>query len=59
MSTQVLESKHFVELKLSLRDEIVLEYYRIMSNLAQYKRNVLKNKTNSFLAKILRWRTFS
>ena len=59
MSTQVLESKQFVDLKLSLRDELVLEYYRIMSNLAQYKRNVPKNKTNSFLAKILRWRIFS
>ena len=59
MSTQVLESKQFAELKLNLRDEIVLEYYRIMSNLAQYKRNVLKSKTNSFLTKILRWRTFS
>ena len=59
MSTQVLESKYFVELKLSLRDEITLEYYRIMSILAQYKRNVLKNKTNSFLAKILKWSAFS
>ena len=59
MSTQVLESKQFVEIKLSLRDEIVIEYYRSMSNLAQYKRKALKNKTNSFLSKILRWRTFS
>ena len=43
MSVQKLEE--IGEFKLTFRDEFLLEYYRLMSKFAQFKRNFLKKST--------------
>ena len=45
MSVQKLEE--IQESKITLRDEFLLEYYRLMSKFAQFKRNFLKKYTVS------------
>ena len=45
MSVQKLEE--IQEFKITFRDEFLLEYYRLMSKFAQFKRNFLKKYTVS------------
>jgi len=43
----------------SLHQELSIVYYEAMSKFAQYKRNVLKNSTDSIQAKILQSQAFA
>lgn len=43
MSVQKL--KEIEEFKVTFKDEFLLEYYRLMSRFAQFKRNFLKKRT--------------
>ena len=56
MSVQKLEE--IGEFKLTFRDEFLLEYYRLMSKFAQFKKNFLKKSTVSQGTKTLQTRGF-
>ena len=57
MSAQRLED--IQEVKITFKDEFLLEYYRLMSKFAQFKRNLLKKYTASRSTKILQREEFA
>ena len=57
MSVQRLEE--IEEVKITFREELFLEYYRLMSKFAQFKRNFLKKSTVPQGPKILQMERFA